>query len=146
METCTPGAVGLCPERLQRIALHIDQRYIEAGRIAGALTLVARRGRVAYLNCQGMANVEQQKPVQEDTLFRIYSMTRPITLVGLMMLYEAGHFQLSDPVHRYIPEFRKLRVYASGVYPDFITTPTARPMRIIDLLTHTSGLTYGFMN
>ncbi len=145
MERCSPAEVGLCPDRLQRVAQHIDQRYIVPGRIAGALTLVARRGRIAYLNCQGMADVERKKPVQEDTLFRIYSMTKPITSVGLMMLYEAGHFQLADPVHRYIPEFRKLRVYASGVYPRFITTPTARPMRIIDLLTHTSGLTYGFM-
>lgn len=146
MEICAPEEVGLCPDRLTRIAQHIDQRYIEAGRIAGALMLVARGGRVAYLNCQGMADVERQKPVGEDTLFRIYSMTKPVTSVGLMMLHEAGHFQLADPVHRYIPEFRGLRVYASGVYPNFITTPTARPMRIIDLLTHTSGLTYGFMN
>lgn len=146
VEQCKPEEVGLCNTRLDRISQHIESRYIEPARIPGALTLVARGGRVAYLNCQGMADVERQKPIQEDTLFRIYSMTKPITSVALMMLYEAGYFQLMDPVHRYIPEFRKLRVYASGVYPDFMTNPTTRPMRIMDLLTHTSGLTYGFMN
>ncbi len=146
VELCKPEEVGLCSKRLRNIDSHIQARYLEPGRLPGTLTLVARGGRTAYLNCQGMADVEQQQPVREDTLFRIYSMTKPVTSVALMMLYEAGHFQLMDPVHRYIPEFRDLRVYAGGIYPNFMTTPTKRPMRIMDLLTHTSGLTYGFMN
>lgn len=141
-----PEDVGLCSKRLRNIDGHIQSRYVDPGRLPGTLTLVARGGRTAYLHCQGMANVEQQQPVQEDTLFRIYSMTKPVTSVALMMLYEAGHFQLMDPVHHYIPEFRNLRVYAGGIYPNFLTTPTNRPMRIMDLLTHTSGLTYGFLN
>ncbi len=146
VEPSKPEEVGLCSKRLRNIDRHIQARYIEPGHLPGTLTLVARGGRTAYLNCQGMANAEQQQSVQEDTLFRIYSMTKPITSVALMMLYEAGHFQLMDPVHSYIPEFRDLRVYESGIYPDFFTKPTKRPMRIMDLLTHTSGLTYGFLN
>jgi CubicO group peptidase (beta-lactamase class C family) len=140
-----PEEVGLSSERLARIDQHLKQRYLEPRKIAGALTLVARRGRVAYVAPAGMMDLERDKPMTEDTIFRIYSMTKPITSVALMSLYEEGHFQLEDPVRRWIPEWRNLRVYAAGNYPSFLTTPTARPMTVRDLLTHTSGLTYGFM-
>lgn len=139
-----PEEVGLCSQRLQRIHQHF-QRYIDAGKLAGTLTLIARRGQVAYCEPQGFLEIEQKRPVQQDSIFRIYSMSKPITSVGLMMLYEQGLFQLDDPVHSFIPSWNNLRVYVSGNYPNFVTAPVQRPMTIRDLLSHTSGLTYGFM-
>ena len=89
-------------------------RYIEPGKISGCLTLVARRGQVCYLQGEGMMDLERRKHMREDTIFRIYSMTKPITSVALMMLYEKGMFSLNDPVHRYLPQWRNLRVYRAG--------------------------------
>ena len=137
---------GLDIARLSRVGEHLQRAYISPGRLPGALTLVARKGRIAYLNAQGMMDVERSKPVQRDTLFRIYSMTKPITSIALMQLYEQGRFLLDDPVHKYIPAWQNLQVYKAGVHPQFLTTAPSRPMTIRDLLTHQSGLTYGFMN
>jgi len=139
-----PEDVGLSSLRLARIGDHM-KRYIDAGKIAGTLTLVARRGQVAYLEPQGHLEIERRRPVTADAVWRIYSMTKPITSVGLMMLYEEGRFQLDDPVHRFIPSWQNLRVFVGGNYPTFKTAPGERPMTIRDLLSHTSGLTYGFM-
>lgn len=139
-----PEEVGLSTQRLGRIRTHF-QRYIDAGKVAGTLTLVARHGQVAYFEPQGHLELERRRPMQRDTIFRIYSMTKPITSVGLMMLYEHGLFQLDDPVHKFIPSWEHLRVFVGGNHPTFLTAPVARPMTIRDLLTHTSGLTYGFM-
>jgi CubicO group peptidase (beta-lactamase class C family) len=140
-----PESVGLSSERLARVTRHLDERYIQPGKIAGALTLVFRRGEIAHLVAQGRSDLARNRPMAWDTIFRIYSMTKPITSVALMALYEEGHFQLRDPVHKFIPAWRDLRVYAQGNHPAFLTTPCARPMEMRDLLTHTSGLTYGFM-
>jgi CubicO group peptidase (beta-lactamase class C family) len=140
-----PEEVGLSGERLTRIDQHLNQRYIRPKKISGTLTLVARHGKVAYLSPQGLMDIERHKVMTEDTIFRIYSMTKPITSVALMMLYEEGYFQLNDQVYKYIPEWRNLRVYDSGNHPLFLTTEPERPMTIRDLMTHTSGLTYGFM-
>jgi len=139
-----PEEVGLSSSRLARIGDHM-KRYIDAGKIAGTLTLVARRGQVAYLEPQGHLEIERRRPVTADAVWRIYSMTKPITSVGLMMLYEEGRFQLDDPVHRFIPSWQNLRVFVGGNYPTFKTAAVERPMTIRDLLSHTSGLTYGFM-
>jgi len=139
-----PEEVGLSSQRLERLRTHFQQ-YIDAGKLAGTLTLVARRGQIAYCEPQGYLELEHQRPMQRDTIFRIYSMTKPITSVGLMRLYEQGLFQLDDPVHKYIPSWANLRVFVSGNHPVFATAPVARPMTIRDLLSHTSGLTYGFM-
>jgi CubicO group peptidase (beta-lactamase class C family) len=139
-----PEDVGLSSSRLARIGDHM-KRYIDAGKIAGTLTLVARRGQVAYLEPQGHLEIERRRPVTADAVWRIYSMTKPITSVGLMMLYEEGRFQLDDPVLRFIPSWQNLRVFVGGNYPTFKTAPVERPMTIRDLLSHTSGLTYGFM-
>ncbi|MEW6188309.1 MAG: serine hydrolase domain-containing protein [Thermodesulfobacteriota bacterium] len=141
----TPEEVGLSKERLARIEQHLTQRYLTSKKIVGTLTLVARQGKVAYLSPLGLMDRERNKPMTEDTIFRIYSMTKPITSVALMMLYEEGYFQLDDEVYKFIPEWRNLRVYASGNFPLFLTTPPQRPMTIRDLMTHTSGLTYAFM-
>src|SRR5688572_15401249 len=104
-----PEEVGLSSARLARIGEHF-QRYIDAGKLAGTLTLVARQRKVAYCEAQGHIEIERRRPVTPDSVFRIYSMTKPITSVGLMMLYEQGRRQLDDPVHRFIPSWRDLRV------------------------------------
>ncbi len=140
-----PEAVGLSSERLARIDSHLKRRYLDPGKIAGALTLVHRRGELAYCSPVGLMDLERGKPMTEDTIFRIYSMSKPVTSVALMQLYEHGHFQLDQPVHKLIPSWRDLRVYQAGQYPEFMTTPCSRPMTIRDVLTHQSGLTYGFM-
>jgi CubicO group peptidase (beta-lactamase class C family) len=145
MEFARPENVGLSSERLARIDRHLERRYLDQKKIAGALTLVARRGRVAYLSPLGMMDLERGRPMREDTLFRIYSMTKPITSVALMTLYEHGHFRLEDPVYKFIPAWRNLAVYQGGNHPVFITSPVQRPMTVRDLFTHTAGLTYGFM-
>lgn len=137
---------GLDTTRLARIGEHLDKAYIKPGKLPGALTLVARRGKIAYLHAQGLMDVERGKAVQRDTLFRVYSMTKPITSIALMQLYEQGRFLLDEPVHKYIPSWKNLQVYKAGIHPNFMTTAPARPMTIRDLLTHQSGLTYGFMN
>lgn len=139
-----PEEVGLSSSRLARIGEHF-QRYIDAGKLAGTLTLIARQRKVAYVEAQGHLEIERRRPVTQDSVFRIYSMTKPITSVGLMMLYEQGRLQLDDPVHRFIPSWRDLKVFVGGNHPTWKTTPVERPMTIRDLLSHTSGLTYGFM-
>lgn len=143
--TATPEEVGLASDRLERIADHLESRYVGPGKIPGCLTLVARRGQVAFCRAQGMKDAEREAPMTEDTIFRIYSMTKPITSVALMTLFEEGHFQLNDRVDRFIPEWRGLRVYEAGVHPQFATSPVKEKMTIRDLLTHRSGLTYEFM-
>lgn len=137
---------GLSLEKLDNISRHIEQRYLQPGLLPGAMTLVARRGQIAWVRPQGLMDVEREKPLARDTLFRIYSMTKPVTSIAMMQLYEQGRFLLGDPVHKYIPAWKQMRVYRSGIYPQFITVPTERDMTIRDLFTHMSGLTYGFMN
>ena len=145
MKIVSPESVGLSSARLSRITRHLEDRYLAPGKIAGCLSLVARRGEVAFIEAQGLMDREREKPMETDTLFRIYSMTKPITAVALMMLYEEGHFHLHTPVHRFIPEWKNLRVYRQGRYPNFLTERCDRRMTIKDLFTHMSGLTYGFM-
>ena len=93
---------------------------------------------------QGFADLERKAPVKDDTIFRIYSMTKPITSVAFMMLVEEGRVAIDEPVHKYIPEWKNLGVFVAGSHPAYLTKPPARPMQIVDLLRHTSGLTYGF--
>ena len=103
-----------------------------------------RRGKVVHSTVQGFADIERKAPMQDDTIFRIYSMTKPITSVAFMMLFEEGRVALDEPVHKYIPEWKNLGVFQAGTAPAFLTRPPSRPMLIVDLLRHTSGLTYGF--
>ena len=139
-----PEEVGLSSARLERITDHL-RRYIDAGKLSGTLTLVARRGKIAYFEPLGHLEVERRRPVTLDSIFRIYSMTKPIASVGLMMLWEDGRLHLDDPVHKFIPSWRDQRVFVGGNHPTWKTTPVERPMTVRDLLSHTSGLTYGFM-
>ena len=141
----TVGGTGISIDALQRLDRHLLERYIEPQKIAGCLTLISRRGEIAHLSALGMMDRERGEPMAVDTIFRIYSMTKPITSVALMMLFERGAFQLSDPVSRFIPQWKNLRVMTGGEYPDYATTSAERPMTVRDLLSHQSGLTYGFM-
>ncbi len=136
-------AAGFDPARLARIDRHFC-RYVDDGRLPGWLLLVSRHGRLVHACAYGWRDVESQLPVEMDTLFRIYSMTKPITSVAAMMLYEQGAFELSDPVSRFIPAFTDLRVYLRGPANKPLTVPATEPVRIRHLLTHTAGLTYGF--
>jgi CubicO group peptidase (beta-lactamase class C family) len=145
MDLVSPEDVGLSSARLRRIDEHLLARYVEPGKIAGALTLVARHGKIAFLSPVGKMDRERGIPMRTDTLFRIYSMTKPVTSVALMMLHERGAFQLSDPVHKWLPGWDQLRVYRHGQHPNFVTVPAERPMTVRDLLTHTSGLSYGII-
>ncbi|OZM80472.1 serine hydrolase [Pseudonocardia sp. MH-G8] len=138
-----PGEVGFDADRLQRVGSHF-RRYVDDGKLAGWTVAVARRGRVALLEHYGLADVEAQRPVVDDTMWRIYSMTKPITSVAALMLYERGAFELTDPVSRFIPEFADARVYAAGSAANPSTVPAVEPVRIWHLLTHTAGLTYGW--
>ncbi len=138
-----PDEAGLSSERLERVTRHLERRYIEPGKLSGCQVLVARKGHVAYFRSFGAMDLEREKPMRDDTIFRIYSMTKPITSVALMMLYEEGHFQLGDHISRFIPEWEGLEVYESGSHGEFETRPCERPMSVRDVLMHTSGLTYG---
>jgi CubicO group peptidase (beta-lactamase class C family) len=136
-----PESVGVSSERLERIGTAV-QRSIDEKRIAGAITLVARRGRVVWFKPQGMMDREASKPMRPDTMFRICSMTKPITSVAVMMLYEEGHFLLEDPISKYLPEFKNPKVLIQPSSGAAYTIPAAREITIRDLLRHTSGLTY----
>ncbi|MDG4583343.1 MAG: serine hydrolase [Candidatus Competibacter sp.] len=138
-----PGAVGFDATRLARIDAHFA-RYVDDGRLPGWLILVSRAGKIAYLGKYGCRDLEVGAPVEWDTLFRIYSMTKPVTAVAAMMLYEEGAFELKDPVSRFIPAFGDTRVYRSGSALKPVTEPLREPVKIWHLLTHTAGLTYGF--
>ncbi|KAI9015934.1 beta-lactamase/transpeptidase-like protein [Hyaloraphidium curvatum] len=140
----TPESCGLSPSRLARIPAFLEERYIKTGDLPNYLVAVVRNGKVCYSAHGGLADVARGTPVAEDTIFRIYSMTKPITSVAIMMLVEEGKIAIEDPVFKYIPSWKDLRVYDGGVYPDFRTKRPARPMLVVDLLRHTSGLTYDF--
>jgi CubicO group peptidase (beta-lactamase class C family) len=140
----SPESAGMSKAGLDRIEDHLKRRYIDAGRFPGTQLLVYRRGNIVHSAVQGLADLERKAPVKDDTIFRIYSMTKPITSVAFMMLVEEGRVALDEPVHKYIPEWKDLGVFQAGTAPAFLTRPPARPMQIVDLMRHTSGLTYGF--
>jgi CubicO group peptidase (beta-lactamase class C family) len=153
-QTAKPEEVGLSSERLKRIHDLIERR-IETRDISGAVTLVARKGKVAHLEAQGLMDIETNKPMAKDAIFRIASMTKPVVGVAILMMIEEGKVRLSDPVSRFIPEFKELKVAVAqpgqgqaggrGAAPEprFYTVPAEREITIRDLLTHTSGLVSG---
>lgn len=137
--------LGFCPARLARLDAFLAEKYLATRRLPCTLSLVARHGEIVHMGVQGLADVERGIPAREDTIFRIYSMTKPITSVALMMLVEQGKIALDDPVHKYIPEWKNLGVFVAGTHKlGFQTRPPARPMQVVDLFRHTAGLTYGF--
>ena len=140
VKQASPKSVGLSSERLENFDFLLKEKYVDKGKLPGAQILIARGGKVAHFSSLGMRDIENNLPVEEDTIFRIYSMTKPVTGVALMQLFEKGLFQLSDPVSKFLPKFKEQSVYISGKHPLFLTKPVEREMNIRDLLTHTSGL------
>src|SRR6266567_7044157 len=138
-----PADVGFDPARLGRVDRHFA-RYVDDGRLPGWLLTVSRNGRIAHVSGYGLRDIEAGLPVETDTLWRIYSMTKPITSIAAMMLHEEGAFELTDPVSDFIPSFADVRVYAGGSDVRPVLGPAVEPVRIWHLLTHTAGLTYGF--
>jgi CubicO group peptidase (beta-lactamase class C family) len=136
-----PESVGLSAERLARIGTVVQQN-IDGKRIAGAVTLVTRRGHVVWFKAQGMSDREANKPMRPDAMFRICSMTKPITSVAVMMLYEEGRFLLEDPVSKYLPEFKNAKVLVKPASGEPYSIPATKEITIRDLMRHTSGLTY----
>ncbi len=148
-----PESVGFSAARLARLDEMMQRRYVDTGRLPGILNMVYRRGTHVHTGMAGHMDLERDKKMREDAIFRIYSMSKPITAVALMMLVEEGLLGLDDDVATHIPSWKNLGVYATGLpslvatgEQTFLTTPPARPMKVVDLVTHTSGLTYGFMN
>ena len=134
---------GLDADRLERITDHMQRNYIGPEKIAGCQIAVARHGHIAYNKTFGMMDRERNRPTRDDTIYRIYSMTKPITSVALMTLYEQGYFQLNDPVSRYVPSWKSHRVWVSGEGADMVTEAPDRPITFRDVLSHMAGLTYG---
>ena len=145
MKVVDPDSLGLDSVVLENIRQYLNDTYVDDGKYVGTMTLVSRKGEVAYLDSLGFMDRENKRPMQEDAIFRIYSMSKAITSIAIMQLYEKSKFRLDDPVYWYIPSWKNLRVYQSGVYPNFLTSRPERHMTIRDLLTHMSGLTYDFM-
>jgi CubicO group peptidase (beta-lactamase class C family) len=146
-----PEDVGLSTQRLARIHSMVA-RHVDLGDITGAVMLVARKGQIAYVDVQGVMDLESKKPVARDTIFRMASMTKPVIGTAIMMLLEEGKLRVDDPVSKFIPEFKNMKVAVESEHggatakpPKFYTVPAAREITIKDLLTHTSGLASGPM-
>ncbi len=145
LPTAKPESVGLSSERLERISTAVQQS-IDDKRIAGAVTLVSRRGHVVWFKAQGMADREAGKAMRPDNMFRICSMSKPITSLAAMMLYEEGRFLLDDPVSKYLPEFKNAKVLVKPASGAAYSVPATKEITIRDLMRHTSGITYHWNN
>jgi CubicO group peptidase (beta-lactamase class C family) len=139
-----PGEVGIDAGRLARLAPHL-RRYVDDGLLPGWSIAIGRAGRVVHVDTYGRRDVEAGEPVELDTIFRIFSMTKPITAVAALMLWEEGRFELTDPVSRFIPSFAESRVWRSGSVTTPVTDPLTEELRMWHLFAHTAGLTYGFL-
>jgi len=135
--------VGLSPARLARLDDVMRRRYVDSGELPGLMTMVYRGGELAHVGMCGQIDLERGTPMREDAIFRIYSMSKPITSVALMSLYERGYFQLNDPVSRFFPAWKQQQVWVSGRGADMKTEAPTRPVSMRDMLCHTGGLTYG---
>lgn len=144
MQIHSPSDVGIEPMRLKRLE-DVFTSYVDEGKLAGAISAVMRRGKLVHLKAQGFSNVEDGVSMKEDTIFRIYSMTKPIVSVAAMILFERGYFQLTTPVSEFIPDVKHMQVFSAGTVDDYSTVKPEREMNMGDLLRHTSGLTYGFL-
>jgi len=144
-QTAEPSEAGLDPARLEVLNRHFAT-YVDDGRLPGFLVAISRGGKVAHLHCYGRRDVEKDLPVTTDTVFRWASMTKPLTSVAALMLLEEGALELKDPISRWLPEFERPEVYVAGGPARPELRPAAEPIRVWHLLTHTSGLTYGFQH
>jgi CubicO group peptidase (beta-lactamase class C family) len=145
LASAKPEDVGMSTERLSRISSAM-QELVDEGRLAGIVTMLARNGKIAHFETFGYQEISSSTPIATDSIFRIYSMSKPITGVALMMLYEEGKFRLSDPVAKYIPEFKNLKVAAGIGKNGPIVEDADHPMTIRELMSHTAGLTYGIFS
>jgi CubicO group peptidase (beta-lactamase class C family) len=143
LHTIVPKEAGFAPDRLERITTHLQRNYIDAGKIAGCQAAVLRRGKLAYFRSFGLKDRERGAALGDDTIFRIYSMTKPITSVALMSLYEQGYFQLNDAVTRWIPEWSGQQVWVAGEGAAMETVRPSQPITFRHVLSHSAGLTYG---
>lgn len=141
MDTIAPEKVGFSTDRLRRVH-PVMQAYVDQKKLPGIITLVSRRGKVVHFEKFGLMDIESNKPMQADTIFRVYSMTKPITSVAMMMLYEEGRFQLDDPISKFIPAFTDVKVFGKANDGKIKLSDLEREITIRDLMTHTSGLTY----
>lgn len=139
----SPEQAGFNAEKLEWITDHINRNYIDTGKIAGCQVYVNRHGHTGYFKSFGMRDVERAEAMTDDTIFRLYSMTKPIVSVALMQLFEKGYFQLNDPVHRFIPAWKDHRVWVSGSGDDMVTKEPESPMTMKHILSHSGGITYG---
>lgn len=139
----TPESVGMSAERLGRIVPAMAS-FVEDEQVPGLITVVARRGKVVHFETYGSMDREAKKPMRPDTIFRMYSMTKPVTGTAIMILYEEGKIALTDPISKYLPEFTDMRVYVGKKGGEVVTKPANKPITITHLLTHTSGITYDF--
>jgi CubicO group peptidase (beta-lactamase class C family) len=143
LPTASPEQVGLSADKLAETQAAL-QELVDEERIAGGIVVVARRGKVAQFEVCGLMDIEDEKPMKRDTIFRFYSMSKPITSVAAMILFEEGKLKLDDPVSKYIPEFKESKVVTDPDSEQVTTVPADREMTVRDLMRHTSGLTYGF--
>jgi CubicO group peptidase (beta-lactamase class C family) len=143
--TVSAEVAGFSAEKLAKIETHLETRYLKPGKIAGCRVEVVRRGETAYSATMGLMDIERDKAMCDDTIFRIYSMSKPVTSIALMMLLEEGRFQLTDPVYKFIPSWREHRVWVEGEGEGeaMVTRAPKAPMTVQHLLCHTAGLTYG---
>lgn len=144
-EPTDPNEVGLNAECLEAIPAYFQKNYIDTGKLPCVATMISRGGQIALENYSGATEMGGDTPISPDTIFRIYSMTKPITSLAAMMLFEEGALRLDHNVSRYIPEFKDAKVFDGGTRNDFTTRDADREMTILDLFTHTSGITYGFL-
>lgn len=143
--TIDPADAGFDPDRLARIDA-VTHAYVDDGRFPFVEVLVARRGEILHHDLYGFADRDSQRPIQDDSIVRVYSMTKPVTSVALMMLYEQGQLLLEDPVSKYLPSFAEPRVWTGGDHTNYTTRDATREVTVHDVLTHVSGLTYGFQH
>ena len=143
--TVAPEKEGFSPERLRRLDAKTHS-YVDEGKTAGVITLIARHGHIVHFDVYGKADIEAATPMKADSLFRMYSMTKPVTSAALLMLYEEGKFQLDDPLEKYLPELKNQQVYVSGSGDSMQTESAKRKPTVRDVFRHTAGFTYGNQN
>ncbi len=139
LPSAAPEAVGMSSARLKVMQNRMNE-YVDNGQLAGVQTAVIRKGKLVHFDTYGYEDIDTKDPLKDNSIFRIYSMTKPIVSIGLMMLYEEGRFQLNDPLHKYAPEFKEMQVYVG----DGKTEAATEPIRIVDVLRHTTGFGYGW--
>ena len=139
-----PAAAGFDPDRLDRLDRRLA-RFVDEGRLAGWQVVISRHGKVVHASCRGERDAARHLPIEPDTIYRIFSMTKPVTALAAMMLVEQGEMLLTDPISRWLPEFANPRVYVGGSDLAPTTVPAAEPIRVRHLLTHTAGFAYAFL-